>query len=436
MTFIDARSLEPPPAHDPLRLLDDDEVIGGEIANAFLQARRPGELDELHRRRAPQSEMKAEIAVRVVARTAHHLVDLRPPARGDLHPCPDGGAVRLGADALDQDRVLPVPAIVAQQGRRTIQVVDDDVDVAVVVEIADGAAASEIRRRHGRPRARRHVDEAAVAGVAIEQVRLPVGEVQLAPVQLRIHVTVGDEDVLPAVVVEVEEVHAKADVLPVDAEAGPEARDLERTRTVVPVQRGDLLGEVRADDVEPTVGVVVSYTDAHASERDAGFVERASRPGPPSRGTSRRDCSDTAGSAPCRTRRRCPASRHCRNPPPPRPFRTTPSGASCCRRTPSSKNRGAARCRTPRTHPRTSRRRDCDRAGWCRRRSRADRRARQFRCSGNRHCPRGAGPARGRRPRSWRRRDRGARRDRSPGNNNPHPIDVPDPRRPRVPSRR
>ena len=72
-------------------------------------------------------------------------------------------------------------------------------------------------------RLRRHVLEAPVAEIAVEQLRLPVGEVQLAVGDLRVDVAVGDEDVLPAVVVEVEEVDAEADVLAVDAEAGPDA---------------------------------------------------------------------------------------------------------------------------------------------------------------------------------------------------------------------
>ena len=106
---------------------------------------------------------------------------------------------------------------------------------------------------------------------------------------------------------------------------------------VVAVERRHLLGEVRADDVEPAVGIVVAHADAHAGERDAILVERACRPAPRSRGTCRRGCCDTAGSARCRRRRRCRASRRCRNRPPPRPSRTSRSAASCCRRTPSTR---------------------------------------------------------------------------------------------------
>ena len=61
--------------------------------------------------------------------------------------------------------------------------------------------------------ARRHVFEASVAQIAIEQPGLPIRDVQLAAGDLRIHVAVGDEDVLAPVVVEIEEPDAESHVL-------------------------------------------------------------------------------------------------------------------------------------------------------------------------------------------------------------------------------
>ena len=220
--------------------------------------------------------MEAEVALGVIARSAHDLVDLRSSAARDLHPGTDRGPVRSRADTLDQQPIVPASAFVAQQRRRTVQIVDDDVDVPVVVDIAERAAASEIWRGDGGSRRRGHVGEAAVPQVAVQQFRLAVGEVQLAARKLSVHVAVRDEDVLPAVVVDVDEVDAEADVLPVDAQPGPEARDLERARSVIAVERGHLFGEVRAHDVEPAIGIVVSDADAHPGERDAALVERAS----------------------------------------------------------------------------------------------------------------------------------------------------------------
>ena len=178
--------------------------------------------------------------------------------------------------------------------------------------------------------------------------------------QLRVDVAVGDEDVLPAVVVEVEEVDAEADILAVDAETGLDAR-VDEARAVVAVQRGHLFGEVGPDDVEPAVAVVVADADAHARRARRRARRTRSRRAPRSRGTCRRDCCDRAGWARCRRRRRCPASRRCRSRPPPRPSRTTRSAASSRRRRPWRTVRAAARSRTIPTRRRRSRRRGCDR---------------------------------------------------------------------------
>ena len=219
--------------------------------------------------------MEAEVVLRIVTRTAHHLGDLAVAAAGDFHARPDGRAVRARTGALDQDGGIPVPAVVAQQRGRSVEVVHDDVHVAVVVEIAEGAPPAEVLRTNRGAGGGRHVGEAAVAGIAVENLRLPVREVQFPVRDLRVDVTVGDEDIHPAVVVEVEEVYAEAQILSVDAEAGPDAGVLE-TAAVVPVKRRHLLGEVRPHDIQPAVGVVIADAGTHAGERDAILVERAS----------------------------------------------------------------------------------------------------------------------------------------------------------------
>src|SRR5512134_3486165 len=67
---------ELPTADDPFRLLDDEEVIGRQVAERLLDAGRPGDLDGVHRCRTAQPEVEPEVVLRVVARSARHLVDL------------------------------------------------------------------------------------------------------------------------------------------------------------------------------------------------------------------------------------------------------------------------------------------------------------------------------------------------------------------------
>src|SRR5258708_17869938 len=64
---------EPAAADDPLRLLDDEEVVGRQVPERLLQPGRPDDLDGVHRGRPTESEAKAEVVLRIVAGAAHDL---------------------------------------------------------------------------------------------------------------------------------------------------------------------------------------------------------------------------------------------------------------------------------------------------------------------------------------------------------------------------
>src|SRR5882724_7919572 len=93
---------EPAAADDPLRLLDDEEVVGRQVPERLLEPGRPDDLDGVHRGRATESEVKAEVVLRIVAGAAHDLVHLAVLPAGDSHASADGRAVRARAQALDQ----------------------------------------------------------------------------------------------------------------------------------------------------------------------------------------------------------------------------------------------------------------------------------------------------------------------------------------------
>src|SRR5436309_1457682 len=184
-------------ADNPFPLLDHMYVTGGQIANRFLRSRRPGELDGISLGRSRQSEVQAKVVLRIIAGAAPHLVDLAAIAAGDLDAGSDCRSVRSRSDTLDQDRMMCGGAVVAQQRRRSVKIIDDDIHIAVVVEVAEGAAAPEILGADGRAGPCRHVFKPAVAEIAVDDLRLPIAEMQVAAGELRVDVTVGDEDVLP-----------------------------------------------------------------------------------------------------------------------------------------------------------------------------------------------------------------------------------------------
>ena len=84
---------------------------------------------------------------------------------------------------------------------------------------------------------------------------------------------VGEKDIFPAVVVEVEKYGAESQILPVGTEAGGEARVVKSAVAVVLVQGGELVREVSSHNVEPTISVIVSHPDTHAGHRCTVLVE-------------------------------------------------------------------------------------------------------------------------------------------------------------------
>ena len=85
---------------------------------------------------------------------------------------------------------------------------------------------------------------------------------------------VHQQQVGPAIVVEVEEHGSPAKILGVQAEASSGRRISEGSGFVVVQQRRGVVGEVGLEDVEPAVAVVVGHRRAHSRLRAAVFIER------------------------------------------------------------------------------------------------------------------------------------------------------------------
>ena len=160
--------------------------------------------------------MQAQIILRIVARSAHHFIDLAAPASRDFHPCADCRAVRPRANTLDHEPVAFVTAVVTQQRRRTVQVIDDHIHIAIVVQVAECTASRQVFFAYRRPNLQRNIFEAAIAEIAVQDFGLPISDVQLPPLNLRIHMPVGNKQVFPAIVIEIRKADAETEIFPVN----------------------------------------------------------------------------------------------------------------------------------------------------------------------------------------------------------------------------
>ena len=82
------------------------------------------------------------------------------------------------------------------------------------------------------------------------------------------------EDVLPAVVVKIDEVDSPADELRVGGQARSHAYIFEEEPFVVAIQVGIIVSEVRLYQVQPAVPVEITHSDAHAALLESVLVER------------------------------------------------------------------------------------------------------------------------------------------------------------------
>ena len=100
--------------------------------------------------------------------------------------------------------MVAIADAVDQQPGGCVNVGDDDVDVTVVVDVAKRGAAADFEQLEQRSRLRRDILESSIAQIAEEELRFAVGKPLLAALLDRFDRAVGNEQVQPAIVVEIE----------------------------------------------------------------------------------------------------------------------------------------------------------------------------------------------------------------------------------------
>src|SRR5258708_1559985 len=163
----------------------------------------------------------------------------------------------------------------AKELGKIIYGVDDDVEIAVVVEVAEGTSARGDGNGDARAGVIRNVDKPAIERIFVEQLAVRVAVFGLELLDFGIDVAVANEDVGPAVIVHVEKTAAQAEILCVPAEAGLESGVFEIRAAEIAVQRRRVAGEICFDEIEIAVEIVIGGGDAHAGLRFAVGTERA-----------------------------------------------------------------------------------------------------------------------------------------------------------------
>src|SRR6267378_6923327 len=151
---------------------------------------------------------------------------------------------------------------------------DHGIEAAVIINVADGHAAAEPGLLKNGAGVGGDVHE-LFAGVAKEKHRfaiVKIGIVELDGVEV---VALRDEKIFPAIVVVIQKANAPSGVQHGGARhAGAEAGVGETGVAIVLVESVALVGEIRDDQVRPSVIVVVGEVNAHAGVGAAVAVDR------------------------------------------------------------------------------------------------------------------------------------------------------------------
>ena len=107
--------------------------------------------------------------------------------------------------------------VAANELRKIIDTVHDDVDIAVIIEVAKGRPAGRSWRRNSGSGLHWDIVEMTIAQIAIQQLALCIAGFRPKLFHFGIDVPIADEDIKPTVVVHIEESAAPTEVLCVQA---------------------------------------------------------------------------------------------------------------------------------------------------------------------------------------------------------------------------
>src|SRR5262249_13698522 len=136
--------------HDAAPFADDDQLIRAGALDRLPRAARPGHFDPLGAGARSEADEDPQIVLRAEAAAAADLVDQL--AAGDLNrdPRADRAAVRSRAFELHLQTVVRWCGAIAQQRRAIVHIVDDDVLLAGVEQVAERGAARRALRQQTR----------------------------------------------------------------------------------------------------------------------------------------------------------------------------------------------------------------------------------------------------------------------------------------------
>src|SRR3954447_3946145 len=215
----------------------------------------PAHVDAVHARGERQPEVHAEVVLREIAAAPANLLPLLDAAGDAPHPRANRIAIRRDAGELQRDPVVTRIALTAEEVRPIVDVRDRHIDLAVVVEIAERRAAPRLRRRDRRAEPLGDIDEASIAAVAIHDLALFVSRFRFHLAHFGIDVAVGEKEIEPAVIIEVDETGAPPEPARIQPDARGECPVVAEPGTGIRIQGRRVAGKIRLEDIHRPIAI-------------------------------------------------------------------------------------------------------------------------------------------------------------------------------------
>ena len=195
-----------------LTLANDEEPIGRQSLVDLLSSPGPADHEAFDTGGAAKAEVKTGVIDRQVAGSAAAGPPLLETASDNPHPGAYSSAVQSLADELYLDPMSHGGPRVSKKLGAPPGITDDNVDIAVIVEIAEGRSAAHLASPERLPARRRAIFKATIPAVAVEPVALFVaGRIDDVAGE-GIEMPVGHIDVLPAIEIEIEKARSPGDL--------------------------------------------------------------------------------------------------------------------------------------------------------------------------------------------------------------------------------
>src|SRR6266568_7283769 len=196
----------------------------------------------------PQAEMQTGVVAGKKAGLAQHSLRLGLIPVMDQNSGSNGTAVRLDTLQFHLDPMIRLAGeVIAQQRRGLVQINDQDVDIAVVVEVSKRASPTTVGRRHARSCIFDEFFKDAVAQMSKNGARCFVGILRESSFHLRVNMAGHHEKIWKTIIVQIDNARSPTDVSGFDSNARGSRRIIEITFSIIVVKNVGVIQKMRLE---------------------------------------------------------------------------------------------------------------------------------------------------------------------------------------------